>query len=248
MFPEKLERQRQRDLQERPEQYDHIWEGGYATALAGAYYAPYLVKAKAEGRIGKVAADPLLTLRAFVDIGGTGAKADAFAMWIAQFVGREIRVLDYYERIGQPLSAHLDWMRSKGYGEKRCQIWLPHDGATQDKVHAVSYESALRSAGFGVQVVKNQGKGAASARIEAARRIFPSVWFHEETTEPGRDALGWYHEKRDEQRDIGLGPEHDWASHGSDAFGLLAISAEQIFNEGNTAWAQPLKINTKYVV
>ena len=33
-------------------------------------------------------------------------------------------------------------------------------------------------------------------------------------------------QKRDEDRNIGLGPEHDWASHGSDAFGLMAVAYE----------------------
>jgi phage terminase large subunit len=40
----------------------------------------------------------------------------------------------------------------------------------------------------------------------------------------GRDALGFYHEKKDDARDVGLGPEHDWSSHAADAFGLMAIS------------------------
>jgi phage terminase large subunit len=225
-FPAKLERDRQRDLQERPDQYDHIWEGGFVTVVEGAYFASHLTAAKQQGRIGKVAADPLLTLRAFVDIGGTGAKADNFVIWIAQFVGREIRVLDHYEAQGQPLEAHLVWMRSKGYVPGKVQFWLPHDGDTQDKVHDVSYRSALEGAGYAVDVVPNQGKGAASLRIEAVRRLFPAMWFNDETTEAGRAALGWYHEKRDEARVIGLGPEHDWASHSSDAFGLMAVVYE----------------------
>jgi phage terminase large subunit len=226
-FPAVLERQRQRDMKDRPDSYAHIWEGDFAAILEGAYYAASLNKAKADNRIGRVAADPLMTYRLFVDIGGTGAKADAFAMWVAQFVGREIRVLDYYETVGQPLDAHLAWCREKGYTKDRAQFWLPHDGATQDKVYAVSYESALRSAGYKVTVVPNQGKGAAKARIEAGRRLFPSMWFNEETTGPGRDALGWYHERRDPDRNVGLGPEHDWASHGADAFGLMAVAYEQ---------------------
>jgi phage terminase large subunit len=122
------------------------------------------------------------------------------------------------------LSAHINWLRSKGYGPDRAMIVLPHDGATNDKVYAVSYESALRDAGYSVEIVPNQGKGAAAARIEAARRLFPAIWFDEETTEAGRDALGWYHEKKDENRNIGLGPEHDWASHGADAFGLMCVA------------------------
>jgi len=127
------------------------------------------------------------------------------------------------------LAAHLGWMRSKGYTPERAQIWLPHDGASNDKVFSVSYESALRQAGYAVTVVPNQGRGAASIRIEAGRRWLPSCWFNESTTSPGLDALGWYHEKKDETRNIGLGPEHDWSSHGADAFGLMCVSAEQLF-------------------
>ena len=226
-FPAKLERERQRDLAERPDQYGHVWEGEYATTISGAYYAKALTQAKAENRIGHVAADPLMTIRLFADIGGTGAKADNFVFWAAQFIGREIRVLDHYEQQGQPLSAHLTWLRSKGFTPDRAQIWLPHDGDTQDKVHDVSYRSAFEQAGYVVTVIPNQGKGAAMLRVEAGRRLFPAMWFDEEPTQAGREALGWYHEKRDEIRGIGLGPEHDWASHSSDAFGLMCIAYEQ---------------------
>lgn len=192
--------------------------------MQGAYYASCLIEAKP--RIGNVSKDPLMTIRAIWDIGGTGAKADACAIWIAQFIGKEIRVLDYYEAVGQPLSAHVGWLREHGYGAALCI--LPHDGSTHDKVYDVSYESALKEAGFVVKVVPNQGKGAAKMRIEAARRLFPSIWFNAATTEAGRDALGRYHEKKsDDDRNVGLGPEHDWSSHGADAFGLMCVAYEE---------------------
>jgi len=226
-FPAKLERERQRDLASRPDQYDHIWEGAYVSVIEGAYYAKSLTQARAQGRIGRVAADPLMTIRLFVDIGGTGARADAFTIWAAQFIGREVRVLDYYEAVGQPLAAHLEWCRGRGYTPKRAQFWLPHDGDSNDKVYDVSYRSALEEAGYEVTVVPNQGKGAAAARIEAGRRLFPSLWFNEATTQAGLDALGWYHEKKDEKRQIGLGPNHDWASHGADSFGLMCVVYEE---------------------
>ncbi|MCW5668148.1 MAG: phage terminase large subunit [Hydrogenophaga sp.] len=225
-FPAKLERERQRDLIERPDQYDHVWEGAHVSVVEGAYFAQALTQAKAENRIGRVAADPLMTIRLFADIGGTGAKADNFVFWAVQFIGREIRVVNHYEQQGQPIAAHLNWLRSQGYTPDKAQIWLPHDGDQQDKVNDVSYRSAFEQAGYAVTVVPNQGKGAAMLRVEAARRLFPSMWFNEATTQPGLDALGWYHEKRDEARGIGLGPDHDWASHSSDAFGLMCVAYE----------------------
>lgn len=225
-FPDVLERERLEDLAKRPDQYAHIWDGDFVTVVDGAYFAQHLVAARNEGRIGHVARDPLMTIRAIWDIGGTGAKADACSIWIAQFIGREIRVLDYYEAVGQPLSTHVQWIRDNGYSSALCV--LPHDGGTNDKVFAVSYQSALTEAGFEVVVVPNQGRGAAKMRVEAARRLFPSIWFNEATTESGRDALGWYHEKKsDDDRSIGLGPNHDWSSHAADAFGLMCITYEQ---------------------
>lgn len=228
LFPAVLEQERLDCLRDNPDQYDHVWNGGYATVLEGAYYAKALAEARIARRIGRVAADPLMKRRAFVDIGGTGARADAFTMWIAQFIGREVRVLDYYEAVGQPMAAHLAWMQDKSrqYDPGTIDIWLPHDGETHDKVFSVSYESAFNGAGYSTEVVPNQGRGAAMARINAGRRIFSSCWWNEETTAPGLDALGWYHEKKDEARGIGLGPEHDWSSHAADSFGLLAIVAE----------------------
>jgi phage terminase large subunit len=231
-FPAVLEQERRDCIRDTPEQCAHVWEGDYATVIDGAYYAASLVEARTAGRIGKVAADPLMTLRMFCDIGGTGARADAFVIWVAQFVGREIRVLDYYEAQGQPLATHLAWMRSRGYGPGKADIWLPHDGSSHDRVFDVSYESALRQAGYAVEVVPNQGRGAAAARIEAGRRLFPSIWFNEATTSPGIEALGWYHERKDDVRSIGLGPEHDWSSHAADAFGLMCVVAEDRFRSG----------------
>jgi phage terminase large subunit len=89
-FPAVLEEERQTDLALYPDRYEHVWEGDYVRAFEGAYFAEMLSQARAQGRIGKVSADPLLPLRAFIDIGGSGATADAFTIWIVQWVGTEI--------------------------------------------------------------------------------------------------------------------------------------------------------------
>jgi phage terminase large subunit len=219
-FPPELEQERLDCLRTAPEQYAHIWEGDYASVLQGAYYAACLAQARQEGRITRLTADPLMEYRAYWDIG----VRDATAIWVAQFVDREIHVLDYYEAVGQPLSAHLEWLRSRGYRDAVC--YLPHDASQADKVTAVRFEDHIRSAGFRVETVENQGKGAALKRIEAGRRLFPRIWFDAEKCSAGLDALGWYHEKFDEQRNVGLGPEHDWSSHAADAFGLMCVAYE----------------------
>lgn len=235
-FTPELEQERQDCMRMQPEQYDHIWEGGYISVADGAYFARDLAQAKEQGRITSLSVDPVAEIKAFWDIG----VRDATSIWIAQFIGQQIYILDYYEAVGQPLGAHLEWLRTNKYGSALCV--LPHDGAKADAFTAVRFEDHIRAAGFQVQTIENQGKGAAMKRIEAARRIFPKMWFDEAKTQGGRDALGWYHEKKDEHRNIGLGPEHDWASHGADAFGLMAVAYEA------PRKAAPIRYNSRGIV
>jgi phage terminase large subunit len=202
-------------------EYRREMECDFDAAVEGAYFAECLDKAREQGRIGRVAADPLMQYRAFWDIG----VRDACSIWVAQFVSREVRVLDYYEAEGQPLATHLNWLRDKGYGSALCV--LPHDGAQRDKVTADRFEDHIRQAGFSVDTVANAGKGADMKRVEAARRLFPAIWFNEPTTKHGIHCLAAYHEKRDEKRGVGLGPNHDWASHAADAFGLMCVAYEE---------------------
>ena len=224
-FPDVLEKERLMDLELYPDRYDHIWEGGYAQAFEGAYFAKSLAKAKADDRICRLTADDMLPVRAFFDLGGSGASADAMAIWIVQWIDREIHVLDYIEGQGQILAYYVAELRKRGWGDALCV--LPHDGVNENNVTGKRYEDHVREAGFDVTVIPNQGKGAAMMRVEAARRLFPRIYFDRVKTEAGREALGYYHERKDEARNVGLGPEHDWSSHAADAFGLMCVAYEE---------------------
>ena len=219
-------------------EYNREMECDFDAAIEGAYYADAIAQARKDGRIGKVPPDPNLAHRVYCDLGGAGAKADAFTMWVAQFVGKEIRVLHYYEAQGQPAAEHLAWLRSIGLGPGKAEIFLPHDGLSQSGPSVGTWESTFRDAGYSATTLRNEGSGAAGAksvRIEAVRRLLPRVWFNEATTQGGLDALSAYAEKRDEKRGIGLGPDHNWASHGADAFGLLCVAYEEPSQSWGTA-------------
>jgi len=219
------------ELENYAERYPHTYMGEYAGAFSGAYFAKLLTEAKLKKRIGSFTADPVLPLRAYADIGGAGAKSDAFVFWIVQFVDGDILVLDHYETVGQSIAYHTRWLRDNGYDD--VEIVLPHDGANPNNVTGKRYADHFEDAGFKTRVIPNQGSGAAAQRIEAVRRLAPKFKFNAETTEAGRLALGFYHEKRDEKRGIGLGPEHDWSSHSADAFGAVAIDYEDPSRSAN---------------
>jgi phage terminase large subunit len=226
-FTAELEQERLDCLRMQPDQYDHIWEGGYVTVVEGAYYAKQINEAKAQGRIGRVSRDPLFRNRVFCDLGGSGARADAFAMWPAQFVGQSILVLNYYEAVGQVMGTHARWLEEHDYKPDNTDIYLPHDGEQQAGPIDSSWAKEFKKLGYTVVVIPNQGRGAAMQRVKEGRLRFSKCWFNQETTQAGLDALGWYHEKKDEDRNIGLGPEHDWSSHGADAFGLMCVAYEE---------------------
>lgn len=218
-FPQVLREQMEHDYATDPDKADHVWGGEYVKAVEGAYFANQLRVAREQGRITALALDPNFELKCFWDLG----RRDATAIWVAQFAGDRIMVLDYCEGVGQAPGYYMNWLRANGYAHATAV--LPHDGSSihPDNPVAMSYEDQLRKAGFTTRVVRNQGPAAAMQRIDAARRLFPRIWFDEDKTRAGVRALGHYHEKRHEERNVGLGPEHDWSSHGADAFGLMCI-------------------------
>lgn len=227
-FPNVLELERMRDKRNDPDGYGHVWEGEYVSVTAGAYYAAVLRECKAQGRISRVSADPLLTIRTFHDIGGAGAKGDHYSIVVAQFVGREVRVLDHYTAQGQPLAEHVYWLRQRW---PKAHVQLPHDGINTNNVTGKRYVDHWRDAGFECsEPYRGVGGGLTGAdaqRIEATRRLFPQIWFNEETTEALRASLGWFHANIDEERGIDLGPDKDWSKHDADAFGLMCVMYQQ---------------------
>ena len=210
------------DFRTDPAAAAHVWDGGYVAEVAGSYYTAQLASVREEGRIAALNRDPVLRVRCFWDLG----RRDATAIWIAQFAGREVRVLDYVTGQGQELGFYVAQLRARGWSDA-LQV-LPHDGRMVSVIAPGSAEEQLRAAGFEVEVVANQGKGAALQRVEAARRLFPQIWFNDTTdVAAGLKALAAYHEKRDDARNVGLGPEHDWSSDPADAFGLMCVAYEQ---------------------
>ena len=224
-LPEVLRQEMLLDYATDPDKADHVWGGDYVKVWKGAYFAKGLSEARRQERVVKrLAVDPIIQVRAYFDIGGAGANADAMAIWIVQFVGDGIHVLDYIEGQGQVLGYYATELRRRGWEE--AQIILPHDGVNANNVTGKRYKDHWEDAGFSTRVIENQGKGAAMMRVEAVRRVLPKCQFDEKKCAAGLDVLGAYHEKRDDARNIGLGPEHDWSSHGGDAFGLMAIDYE----------------------
>lgn len=222
-FPAVLNDERLRDQKARPEDYGHIWEGQYKTSWKGAYFTSQLADARSAGRIGYVDRHPNMSIRTYWDLG----RKDHTAIWVCQWVDSTVRMIDFIEGSGQSPGYYFDELRQRGYAG--CHVGLPHDGAhvPPSSPDGLSYEDQASMAGFEPEIIKSGNKAAPMQRVDAARKVFPFIHFDKEKCAPGLKALAAYREKWDDERQVGLGPLHDWSSHASDAFGLMCIDYEE---------------------
>ena len=215
-FPDILERTRQRDLRDRPEAYDHIWEGGFREIFEGAYYAPQLAALGEANRIVDLRPDPDLPVHTVWDLG----IGDSTAIWFFQVIGKEIRVLDHYEAHGQGLPHYAEVIERKGY--KRGDDWVPHDARVRELGTGRTRVETLRALGLSPRLVPNH---KVEDGINATRETLPSCWFDRKRCDYGLDALRQYRAEKVEDKGVFRDkPLHDWTSHSADAFRYLAMA------------------------
>lgn len=218
-FPAVLERQRQRDLAERPDEYDHIWEGAYGSSQ-GAILAKWVNTAEREGRISNaVAYDPMASA---IEISSDLGFRDTASWWYWQRKPRGYSLLKYDGDSGLDADDWIPRIQANllGMGKlgKLGKIWLPHDAKvkTFQSKHS-SIEKFLSAFGAGMVDIVPQSKKL--DQISAAREIIQRCEFHKDETEDGVDGLrAWEFKWNDDTGVFSRDPLHNWASHPSDAF------------------------------
>ena len=228
-FPDVLEKSRLEDMERRPEVYKHIWEGDFLIHVDGAYYAHEMLQAA--DRITPVPYDRQASVITAWDLG----MADTTVIWFAQYVGQEIRIIDYYENSGLALDHYVSVLRDKGYNYE--QHILPHDVRVKELGTGKSRMEVLQSLGLnGVEVAPML---PVEDGIQAVRTMLDRCWFDAEKCERGIDALHQYRRDWDENGKAWRGrPHHDWSSHAADAFRYLAVGYKP-----KHVWGSPIRRN-----
>lgn len=203
-------------------EYMTEFEVSFAAALVGAYFGQALEKAEEQNRIARVPYDPAMTVKVYLDLG----MDDSTAIWFTQNLGgREIRVIDYVEESGQGLDYFADLLRKKGYSYE--EIVLPHDGAVRELGTGKSRLETLKKLLRGVRI-RVARKHKVEDTINAARLLLAKCWFDKDNCARGINALKNYQRAWDPKLKIFQNkPKHDWASHGADAFRLLAMEINE---------------------
>jgi hypothetical protein len=200
-------------------QYQQEFECAFDVPALGAIYAKEYQAAREGGRFCRVPHDSMLQVSTFWDLG----IGDSTAIWFAQAVRGEIRLIDYYEASAMPLDHYVQVLKAKPY--TYATHWLPHDAQAKQLTSGKSSLEVLTALGLPARVTP---KISLEDGINAARMIWQRCWFDESKTARGLECLQNYrrelNEKLGEFRAI---PVHDWASHGADAFRYLAVSIDQ---------------------
>ena len=193
----------------------------FDAAIMGSIWGDCVIKAELEGRIGMVSADSEFPFHTAWDLG----YEDATACWFFQLIDGEIRIFDYHESNHKDIPYYAAMLREKSveHGVQFGTHWLPHDA--RPRTLAAGGKSMLQQ----FQEFK-VGRFAIAPRldrqegIQAGRATFPHVWMDKIRCERGIECLKQYHHEWDDSRKIYLQtPEHDWSSHGADAFRYMSL-------------------------
>lgn len=206
-------------------------------AIQGSYYGKSIQQAK--DRIKAVAYDPSVSVDTWWDLG----VGDAMAIWFTQQVGSEIHVIDYLESEGEGIPYYLKELKNKPY-VYGTHYW-PHDGAARELTTGVSRQETAQKLGLTPILIVE--KLDVDDGIQAVRQILPRCWFDEVKCKRGLECLRQYHKEYDEERKIYKNkPEHDWSSHGADAFRTLAVGINQYTSSSKVKRKREYQPMTRY--
>lgn len=205
------------------EEYEREYECSFVAGARGAYYAKQLRLAEQEGRISNVPYDTAHEVYTFWDLG----IDDSMSIWFIQTIGKEFRVIDYYENSGQGMLHYAKHLKDAGYNYG--DHFMPHDAATKSVQTGVTTKEYAEGLGIKpITVVKRaKDKQAVLAGIEAARTMLSQCYFDQKKCALGLSALESYQSEWDEsKKKLGDGPLHDWTSHAADSFRTFAVGYE----------------------
>jgi hypothetical protein len=187
----------------------------FDAAVGGAYFAKELELAYQQGRVGRVPWEPAIPVVTAWDLG----VGDATAIWFAQVVGREVRLIDGHRASGEGLPYYVQVLKSKPYVYDR--HYVPHDAEVREWGSGRSRQEQAADLGVSFTVVPKQAK---DDQIGAARALLARVVADETQCAEGLDDLAQYRKDYDEARGEYLRkPRHDVHSHAADALMILAL-------------------------
>ena len=218
------------------DKYRQEFECSFDAAVEGSYYGQMLNELEEKKHMQEIPREEISRTFTAWDLG----MGDSTSIWVAQLVGSEVRLLDYYENHGVGLDHYVKWIKDNDY--LKAEHILPHDVRVRELGTGKSRLEMLEEAGLEVKIAPRMGLDDG---IQAVRRLLPRCWFNVPQVQNGLNCLRNYRRDYDEKRKIFFErPLHDWSSHGSDSFRYLALGLD----EGHSTWSKPINSAPKWIV
>jgi len=146
------------------DKYQQEFECNFNSAVEGAYYGQIINDLEAKGRITTVDRDDLCKSYVAWDLG----MGDSTCLWVAQLVGKEVRLIDFVENHGVGLDWYVNWLKENRY--ERFDQYLPHDVEVREMGTGKSRKEVLQEAGLEITVAPRL---SVADGIQAVRRLLP---------------------------------------------------------------------------
>jgi len=188
----------------------------FHAAIPGSYFGRQIEELESEGHVTSVPWEPSLPVYTAWDLG----MDDQMAVWFLQVLpGGEKRAIEYLEHSGEGLEYYVRELASRPYTYGK--HYAPHDIQVRELGTGKTRWEVASSLGVKFEVLP---KHSPADRVQAIRSVLPTVWFDEKKTQAGLEALRNYRRDYDEKlHTFRSTAVHDWASHGTDAFGHFAV-------------------------
>jgi hypothetical protein len=213
--------------------YEQEFEISFEAPIVGAFYGELLKELTDKNRIREIIPEAATQKVTAWDLG----MSDSTAIWVAEIISGEVRVMDFYEASGESLDHYIKWLDEKGYRDYT--HIMPHDVNVRELQTGKSRYQFLTEAGLDIEVAP---KSSVEDGIQAVRRILPNCWFNKDKTRAGVECLQNYRRVFNEKTSSFQNrPLHDWSSHAADAFRYLALGMDSTGNGQRTDWSKPFE-------
>ncbi len=231
-----IELERAMDMPEELIQQEYFCD--FSAANVGAIVGRYIAAAEREGRLIEEPHSSDSRIVVSCDLG----YRDAAAFWFWELRHGGFHLCHYEEATGLDAGDWID--RLKACGVPIHHVYLPHDARAKTMATRFTVAEQFAQA-FECSIVPQT---KLQDRINAARMVIPHCTFNVDRCTRGLAALrAWSFKWDDERKVFGAEPEHDWASHGSDAFSYGAQMVRELVRV-KTAEKQPEYSGTHYPV
>lgn len=194
----------------------------FEAAILGSIYGKEISILRNRGRVRPFAIDPTLPVHRCWDFG----YSDAMGIWFFQWVGQEIRWIDYVEGSLQAMDWYANRIKAKGYPrgtrDNPAYDFVPHDAM----VHELLAQGKTRIEGM-IELGLNPKlipQHYVEDRHQAVRKALRQSWFHPRVSEALEVLAAYQYEYDDKAKTFRPKPKHNYASHNADSFGIGCVA------------------------